>query len=229
MRATSRPDLEIAGIGSAAGGQYHSVKMEGVCKVGDAIDCFAFKSNGLTTVNGGIMAEEQLEVSGKLSCHGGMVGGNVKLEGQVTVNGPFEADRAEMNGLVKVKGDADASDFKVRGALSVEGWLTAGQLEVKLEGPFHAEGIKSRHITVRHHGKGGLRRLIESLLPVWQVQLKARTIEGDIVDVEETTAELVRGRTVVIGPGSDIDRVEYVTDLVVHPQAQVRSRLQIQG
>lgn len=229
MRVTSRPDLEIAGIGSAAGGQYHNVKLEGVCKAGDAIDCFVFTSNGMTTVDGGIRAEERLEAAGKLTCHGGLQTRKAQLEGQLTINGPLQADQFVMNGYMKVRGNCETQESKVRGALSVAGWLTGDQLEIMLEGPCDAEGIKGRQITVKHAGKGGLRRLIESIIPVWHVQMKARTIEGEIIELEETMAEFVRGNTVIIGPGCDIDRVEYVTDLVIHPQAQVRWRQQIQG
>ncbi|NBD24375.1 hypothetical protein [Paenibacillus glycinis] len=228
MRTTSRPDLQIAGIGNAAGGEYYNVKMEGVCKINGPIDCFGFEASGMTTA-GGIRAEERLDVNGKLTCHGGVQARDAYLEGQVTVNGPLRVDRFAMNGYVRVKGHCEIKQSKARGALIVDGWLTGEQIEMMLEGPLQAEGIKAERITVKHAGKGGVRRLIESLLPDgWQAHARARVIEADIVDLEETSAETVRGRTVVIGPGCEIDRVEYGAELVVHPQAQVRSSYQIQ-
>ncbi|MBM7565250.1 hypothetical protein [Paenibacillus sacheonensis] len=229
MRVTNRPDLEIAGIGNAAGGEYYKVKMEGVCKIDGPIDCFEFEASGMTTV-GSLRAEQRLKVNGKLTSHGALQAGNAELEGQITVNGPLRADHMSMNGFVRVKGHCELKQSKARGALIVDGWLTGEQIEMKLEGPLQAEGIKAQRLVVQHSGKGNLRKLIESLLPHnWQAQAQARTIEADIVELEETVAQVVRGRTVIIGRGCDIDRVEYVSELIVHPQAQVRSRQQIEG
>lgn len=230
MRTTNQPDLQLAGIGNAAGGDYHNVKLEGVCKIGGDVNCRTFETSGMTTVHGSIRAEEKFSLGGKMTCHGGLSGGEVRLEGHMTVEGPLQAEQLELNGYMRVKGHSQVKNCKMRGALIVDGWLAGEGFEIMLEGPFHAEGVKAERLTVKHSGKGSLRRMIEAWLPDnWQAQARVRVIEADIVDIEETMAETVRGRTIMIGPGCNIDRVEYVSELHVHPQAQVRERYQIQG
>ncbi|MFC4812127.1 hypothetical protein ACFPB1_22865 [Paenibacillus sp. GCM10023250] len=230
MRTTSRPDLEVSGIGHAGGGEYYAVKLDGVCKVGGTVDCLTFEANGMTAVDGDVRAEQRLESNGKFTCFGALQSsGGLKLEGQITVNGPMRAERLDLNGYAKVRGDCEALQAKVRGAMIIEGRMTGDELDVKLEGPFEAENIRARHIAVRHSGKGGLRKLLDSLMPAWQARLNARVIEGDIVELEETTAETVRGRTVIVGPGCSIDCVAYSSDLVVHPQAQVRTSYRVES
>ncbi|HRU22306.1 MAG TPA: hypothetical protein P5113_06475, partial [Candidatus Bipolaricaulis sp.] len=50
-------------------------------------------------------------------------------------------------------------------------------------------------------------------------------IEGDQVHLEATTADVVRGKIVHIGPGCRIGRVEYTESLDVHPEAEVREKI----
>jgi hypothetical protein len=47
------------------------------------------------------------------------------------------------------------------------------------------------------------------------------TIEGDDIYLEHTTAKVMRGDTVDIGDGCEIDLVEYRTDLKKTPDASV--------
>ena len=57
--------------------------------------------------------------------------------------------------------------------------------------------------------------------------LKAELIEGEEIDLQATRAELVRGRNVVIGPGCEIERVEYSGSLMVDPSAKVEQQAKI--
>lgn len=57
--------------------------------------------------------------------------------------------------------------------------------------------------------------------------LKAESIEGTHVTLACAKAKIVRGETVVLGPGCDIDRVEYSKQLTVHEKARVRERVEV--
>ncbi|WP_219833896.1 hypothetical protein [Paenibacillus sp. R14(2021)] len=229
MKTTSRPDLQIAGIGHAGGGDYYSVKMEGVCKVNGAIDCFTFTTSGMSTVEGGITASEQLEASGKFTCEGSVLSPAVKLEGHIHVHGSLCTEELQLGGYLKMKGSCETKKCKARGAFLVDGWLTGESIDLQLEGPGRAEGIRGGVISIKHVGSAKLLRVMKSLLPIWQARMNASLIEGDIIELEQTTAAVVRGRTVIIGPGCEIGRVEYSGDLIVHPLAQVGDRHQIAG
>ncbi len=58
--------------------------------------------------------------------------------------------------------------------------------------------------------------------------LYAETIEADEVRLEETTCKVVRGKTVVIGPGCQIDLVEYVDDFK-HAGGAVGTARKVEG
>ncbi|AZN43222.1 hypothetical protein [Paenibacillus albus] len=228
MNTMNRPDFAIAGMGRTGGGSFHRVELEGVSTVDGDLNCYSFKMSGMATVKGSVRAEERFEGSGKLKVEGPVQAEVMKLEGQVTVRGDVSCDVFQGSGFMKVHGDCRANRCEVRGALAVDGLLLADQLELWLEGPFRAEAIRCREIHVKNTHSGALKRLLHSILPSsWQKQLRANHIEGDEIELRETTASLVRGRRVSIGPGCVINRVEYESELIVHPDAIVHSREQL--
>ena len=57
--------------------------------------------------------------------------------------------------------------------------------------------------------------------------LEAELIEGEEIDLQATKAGVVRGRNVVIGPGCEIERVEYSGSLMVAPEAKVGEQVKV--
>ena len=50
---------------------------------------------------------------------------------------------------------------------------------------------------------------------------RVRVIEGDIIYLENTTADIVRGQTIVLGRGCQIGSIEYGVNLSQHPSSEV--------
>ncbi|MNI77758.1 hypothetical protein D3C73_1340730 [compost metagenome] len=80
-------------------------------------------------------------------------------------------------------------------------------------------GVES--LAVRRMGPGVWSKLASGIIPKLRAELQASVIEGDFLDLEYTTAEVVRGNTVIVGEGCSIGRVEYRNRLTVHPGARV--------
>ena len=55
-------------------------------------------------------------------------------------------------------------------------------------------------------------------------ELRATLIEGDEIHLEDTSADVVRGKRVEIGPGCHIETVEYSEQLDIHPDAEVKNQ-----
>lgn len=230
MTTMNRPDFAIAGVGTTGGGDFHRVELEGVSKVDGSLDCYSFKMNGLAKVKGSICAVERFEASGKLTVDGSVKAAMAKIEGQATVRGNLDCEVLKANGFIKIVGDCRTHGCDVRGAMTVDGVLDADRLNIYMEGPVRVEVIRAKQISVNITRSGTIKRLMQSILPApWQTQLRADRIEGDDVYLVDTTAALVRGRQVKIGAGCVIDRVEFESELIVHPDAVVRSRERIFG
>ncbi|GJM82137.1 hypothetical protein HMSSN139_46330 [Paenibacillus sp. HMSSN-139] len=123
-----------------------------------------------------------------------------------------------MDGALKLEGSAEFEEAEIYGQLRVGGMLNAGKLTIDLEGPSHAKEIGGEHIVVRQRKA---KRLLDYLSPIRVSRLTAGVIEGDDVLLESTKADVVRGKSVVIGPGCEIGRVEYKERYEVSPQASV--------
>ena len=60
-----------------------------------------------------------------------------------------------------------------------------------------------------------------------KARLKTKRIEGDSVELEGTTADLVKGAKVVIGKGCKIKTVEYSESIEVHEKASVEKQVKV--
>ena len=91
--------------------------------------------------------------------------------------------------------------------------LNSGKIEVRLLGPCEAMEIGGGQIHIKGilHGIGAHK------------YLTVDTVEGDNIRLECTHAKVVRGKRVEIGPGCDIDLVEYTDVFRQSRQAIVKS------
>ncbi|WP_409342453.1 hypothetical protein [Paenibacillus sp. MBLB4367] len=224
IEESNRTDLTINGMGNAFGGRYRTVNMEGVGKVDGDIFCESFKANGVATVKGSIQAA-RFEMNGKLSGEGNLTSLTLLVDGHMSLKGRLHGEEMRLNGMIKVNGDCEAERFNLQGGFTIDGLLNAGTIDIALYGRGQAKEIGGDSIHVKKSNHSSWGRLVSWILPVFEPHLFAETIEGDDIRLEETTAAVVRGNRVYIGPGCGIGRVEYGTELVVHPEAKVNERI----
>jgi cytoskeletal protein CcmA (bactofilin family) len=145
-------------------------------------------------------------VDGNLMCH------HMRVVGEIDVGGDLHSEVIKVVGQLSVKGDCDAESFNVRGAFTVGGQLNAGKIEVRLFGPCQVTEMGGGQIRVKRNlpGRSNAKYLV------------ADTVEGDNIQLECTRARVVRGNRVEIGPGCDIELVEYQSDLRKSPKANVK-------
>ncbi|GAB6004759.1 UNVERIFIED_ORG: polymer-forming protein [Anoxybacillus amylolyticus] len=226
-----RCDLVIAGTGHASGGLYNLVKLSGNGKLYGDIDCLEMQVQGNATVEGSVKANTvhiagKGHVTGGIECEWMKVSGSVKIgehvqcqeatvRGHGLVKGSCTAETVRVHGELDVGGDCSADRMEVEGHFTVGGLLNAGYIEVKLFGPSRAKEIGGETIMVKRQGS--------SLFKKWffPAELTADVIEGDIVHLEHTTAKTVRGNRVTIGPGCNIERVEYREALECDEEAKI--------
>ncbi len=189
----TRRDLKMSGTGTSSGGVFDKVNILGECDIDGDIECDKFKAMGTANVRGNMRA------------------GSVRIVGTVDVDGKLEAEQVKVTGELNVKGDCSAESIHLRGAFSIDGLLNAGTVDIRLYGPANAKEIGGGFIRVRPHLRmfsGGK-------------ELSVDTVEGDDIHLEYTTAKVVRGSTVYIGPGCDIALVEFQKEFKQYPKAKV--------
>ncbi|UVI31305.1 polymer-forming cytoskeletal protein [Paenibacillus spongiae] len=224
MTEQVRPDLVISGMGSASGGEYGKVMIEGTAKVRGDLSCETIHVSGLVTVQGSINAAK-FEMHGKFTGIGSLRADTAAIEGHANLRGRLQGDDITVHGVLKLQGDCEAERFTAHGGFAIQGLLNAGTIDIGLKGRGEASEIGGETIHVQRMDRQSGRGLLKRLIPAFNPHLTTGTIEGDEVQLEATTAEIVRGNRVYIGAGCKIGRVEYRTELIVHPDAKVTEKL----
>ena len=122
-------------------------------------------------------------------------------------------------------GDVEGDDVSLAGSIRIGGLLNAERLCIRLDGNSRVGSIGGGEIRVERGREGG--GFLGLFRKNGSGMLSVSTIEGDKVTLENTEAETVRGREVVISSGCKIGCVEYTVSLRVEGDGQVAERRQV--
>lgn len=223
MAEVIRNDLKMIGESTSAGGRFRNVSVIGECVLTGEVDCVKLSCTGEMIVNGSLKTEE-LKLTGECAVKGQLDAGTVRGRGEIEVSSGLRGENIKFTGNINVQGDCEMGTFEMFGGFDVKGLLSADWLEIKMYGPCQAREIGGAKLRVKRSKPAVLLRLIK---PISAAVLSTDLIEGDAVHLEFTTSGIVRGNSVIIGPGCKIERVEYRDTLVVHKSAIVKERIKL--
>lgn len=233
----------ISGAGKIEGGTYGTVKIAGSGKVTGDLSAEEFRAAGSAKVEGHLKAK-RFEVAGSFRCEKDLEVEEGEAAGSIHVGGKVRAKELKLAGSAQVQaitggylraGGAltvaetlEVETFRLSGAFEIGGLLSADRVEVELEGRSRAREIGGEKITVRVSPKG-LGGFLSQTLGLFfgktVKELEVETVEGDEIELEATRAKLVRGGKIKIGPGCQIDRVEYTESLEIAKEAVVKEEV----
>jgi len=236
-----RGSASISGAGNIGGGDYERVSISGAGKVTGDITADEIKISGSGKIQGlaravrvttsgaavfeaGIIADE-LRISGSTRSHGVAEVKELKCSGVFKTDGSLTSEYVKVSGSLAVGGDVSSEIFKTTGAFRIGGLLSADHIEINLAGRCEAREIGGERIEVRRGGWHQRGLILDGLIRIFTGSstslLQCQVIEGDAVHLEDTEADVVRGKRIVIGPGCDIKTVEYSEELSVDEDAKV--------
>ncbi|MFT0802577.1 polymer-forming cytoskeletal protein [Bacillus swezeyi] len=234
-------NLTINGFGSSSGGTFQSVELNGKGTVNGDVDCKRLLCNGTGTVNGNVKADT-VKISGHAKMNGGITASSVRIDGSAKVEGDVSADKLKISGYAGLSGHVKGDELMIRGKASIgkdcevehfsaEGYFTIGgllnaeQIEIKVHGgESKVKEIGGRRISCTAHQS----KLLSFLTPlISPPRLSAELIEGDHIELANTTAKIVRGNTVIIGENCDIGLIEYKKDLKQSKTAKIEESQKI--
>ncbi len=237
--------LRINGSGSAGGGVFEKVivngsghikgdvksdviNVNGSAHVDGNLDVVEVKLNGTAQVNGDIQAES-LKLTGTARVIGAVQANQAVISGSTQIGGDLRCDSVRVDGSVKVDGSVSAETFTSNGGFDIGGLLTADEITVRMYGlKSHVKEIGGSKISVAigpPNGIGVLKAIVS--MGILNPILETETIEGDEVTLENTKASVVRGKTVTVGAGCDIGTVEYTESCGVSPDARVGTQTKV--
>jgi cytoskeletal protein CcmA (bactofilin family) len=220
MSANKANNLSVTGNGSAAGGTYDRAKIVGEYSVQGDLACGRLSVLGNLDVEGGLKTE-RVNLCGELKVRGDMASQSLKAAGAIKVDGNYIAETLSIYGELAVEGSCEAERLDLRGVIA-GGMLNAGTIDIRLFfGESKLKEIGGETIAVRRAGMLDWRRLVKPFLTGGEA-LIAETIEGDNIYLEHTKAAAVRGTNVRIGPGCEIDWLEYRNEYRADPRSSVK-------
>ena len=227
MTTTNLSDLKISGKGSANGGNYDKIHINGkgnlngdfVCndlKVAGSCDIYGNittktgKIHGASDVKGNLTAET-LDLQGSTDVLGMTNVGNLEMQGAMNIKNSLTSNNIKAKGSFTVGTDLQAEIFSMQGNFNIGGLLNSGTIDAKIYASCSAREIGGEKIHIRRGRTHIFRSLIKSILGNFGLNdgLTTDSVEGDEVYLEYTTAKVVRGKNVRIGPDCVIDLVEY--------------------
>ena len=246
MSEDSRGNLNCSGVQTIPGGKYNQVNFSGVVKVDGDLDCIEMRTDGVFRVAGSVRSNAgwmngsahinsdfrsgTIDISGDMRIDGSMFVDRMTTDGRLVVKGNVKSENIVASGQIKVEGDCSSETFDLKGAFTIEETLNAGDLNAHIYWSSSAKDICGEKIHVK---KGRDNNLIDAFAALFnplnflKSQLKVETIEGDDIELEQTTAKVVRGNKVIIGDGCKIDLVEYKDELKMTPKASVRKYVKV--
>jgi len=218
----SNNDMHISGSGTIAAGQYGSVHISGSGKINGTIACTELHCSGSAKADGDIFCSESIKCSGSLHCNGKIETGSISCSGAAKISGGIKAGTIKASGAIKAN-DMEAERIVISGGCGVPGLMNAEIIEINLGGRCTVGTIGCGKLTVKLGVGCG---------PFWFGRrrddlLEVGTIEGDEIELENTTADIVRGKNVIIGKNCNVKTVEYSQNLSVDPSSDVKERVKI--
>ncbi|QJC53516.1 hypothetical protein HGI30_19550 [Paenibacillus albicereus] len=225
MKNDTGKEIRLAGIGTVEGGKVDRAIIDGMGKVTGDLESEKVIVNGQATFKGSVLAG-RAEINGLAGIEGGLRTETCRVEGKLTVEESLDAEEAKVNGSLTVHGPCRIGRLLSHGKLQLDA-LSGDEARLELRGSSSVRELSVRYLEASAPSDGllGWQKLLP--LPVVQNRLLAQTIEGEDIVLEDTTASLVRGARVRIGPGCEIGRVEYTERFERHADARVDSEARI--
>ncbi len=235
--------VSISGSGRVSGGEYTQVRISGSGKVEGDVVAQEIRVSGSGRFTGAVKAKEitvsgagkfsgrveadVLVTSGSCGIEGDAAVKELRSSGAQRIGGSLRGHYVRVSGVLHVAQDLEADVFTSSGKFEIGGLLSADRVEIRLVGDSRAREIGGENIDIRASSGFSVRLSLTRGLQfgVGIGTLTVGEIEGDQVHLEATTAQVVRGKVVHIGPGCTIGRVEYTESLEVHPEAEVKERV----
>ncbi|HYG76666.1 MAG TPA: hypothetical protein VEK08_16805 [Planctomycetota bacterium] len=240
----------IVGAGTIKGGTFESLSISGSGEVDGDVKATSISTAGSAQLNGSVKADT-LDSSGSLSIDGSLEAKKLSIAGSIDVHGPVHAKEISFGGASLIDGNVTADSFSAKGGIRIEGTVKSDVIDIELSGRSNVKALMGKKIRVARgennsSSRGGRvvnRSYVGSVTidgrnvsgtesvtvteSINEQRLEAREIEGDEVDLENTTAETVTGTRVVVGEGCQIGTVRYSESLDVHENATVKLRSKI--
>jgi cytoskeletal protein CcmA (bactofilin family) len=197
-------DINLEGIGKINGGRYKNIKISGVGTILNDIACENITLEGVCKVNGNI------------NCN------NILIEGTFNSCGYMEAnEKVLVNGYIRSEENIQGREIDINGRIIVNGLLSGDEIKILFMGKNRIKEIGGEVITALQEKKHFINGI---MIPN---KLISDVIEGDIVVLENTKCDMVRGKNITIKGGCKIKKIEYSGEIFIDEKSKVENVIKL--
>ena len=241
--------MNISGSGHIPAGEYNeNISVSGSCKINGNLRCMSISCSGSIKGEGNVFCNGDFKCSGSAHLEKGLHAKNITASGALRVaenisaenkinaaggivcNGNLKSTLLRCAGEIKVAGGIEAEELYSAGKLICGGLLNAEKMDISLDraggkaGSVGGSEIKIHWDPRKPRSKSFARMpLLTKLIndaPCGCFAVEEQ-IEGDIVAIECVKTPKVVGRVVAIGADCEIDLVQYMEKIEIHPDAKI--------
>jgi cytoskeletal protein CcmA (bactofilin family) len=246
MKEFNKDDLKINGNMSLKGGKYNKVVINGSGEIQTDLTADIVKVNGSGSFEGIVKAEtckisgstriagkaefSTLRVSGSLRANSDLKADDIKTTGELIVQGSIAAKKIKIVGETNIKNNCNADVITCTGEIKVGKELIADEIVIDLYGRSSAGEIGGGNIKIRRYPENKISKFLHTIFLIElfrSASMKTDIIEGDEIYLEFTKAKVVRGKNVKIGPGCEIDYVEYSESFIRSEKAVIKKEMKV--
>lgn len=226
-------NMDIAGTGSIPSGEYDRVNIAGRGNIVGDIKANRVEVSGIAKSTGNIEVEyltlsgmlksfndidisEKLEVNGTSKIEGKINSNNIQINGTLKASKNITFDKLVSYGILTISGECEGRRFIGNGCTNIDGLLSADTIELELWRKSKIKEIGGEEIRVR-------RRV--GTFNLFKGKLISDIIEGDVIFLENTIANIVRGHNIEIGDGCKIEKIEYTGELKVIGNCTIKEKV----
>lgn len=232
---TTLDNLTVHGNGSFLGGNYDTIKIHGAASFVGNTTSKSISVTGSCTMNGDLHCEKMLSIHGKYDLNGNVTSNIMKLNGACEISGDAQMNISKNKGRLEIEKNFSGNQMFNKGDLSVKGNVTFETFisdgRFRIGGLLNAEEITILPTfstsTVKEIGGEEITiKIQQSIIPfISKGRVETDLIEGNTIYLENTTAKVVRGQDIEIGPGCVIGTVECTGKYIVSKDATVHERI----
>ncbi len=193
-------DYIMEGIGKISGGQFDTVKIEGVG------NC----SNDLKA--------ENINIEGVFNCSGEIEAGMLYCEGVANFKANIRAKKIHVEGVFNVDafGKIEANEIVCDGVIKAKGEISTDILDA--EGCIEADEIVGDKIRIcSHHPKNKIINLFN------RFRSKVRMIEATTIEIYGVKSQTVNGTDITIGSNCIIENIDCSGTLYIDETSSVKN------
>lgn len=238
----AKGNLKIYGSGGSSGGVFNDIVISGSGDVNGDVECATLRISGSGDINGNVKAglikvsgsgdiegnvdAEDIILNGSGDIQGEVKCKTLKIRGSSDIGSDVSAEEISIFGSGDIAGNCEAEIFNAKGGFDIDGLLNAGEINIEIGGKCRVKEIGGDRIEVRKSNSTELEGLLKSLF-MKKGELISEVIEGDDIYLEYTKADVIRGKNIYIGPGCEIDRVEYMNELEISKECNVKDTVKL--